>query len=220
MNPHARWPPSARPLRWWMMNVGIDYPPRVARTRPGPSPLSETAPGPADNAALPPPQAAFLPAQLLQPGEIIVLLLKPSPWYILLEPLHSVVAIVVLALTALWLAAAGVLPMSQRDLSVIAVGLVGVRLFWQFLEWLSRIYVLTDQRVVTVRGVLRVQVFETQLKSIQHTNLLFSVRERLVGLGTILFATAGTAFPESAWRMIARPLDVHQKVVQTIQRYR
>jgi uncharacterized membrane protein YdbT with pleckstrin-like domain len=95
-----------------------------------------------------------------------------------------------------------------------------VRLFWQFLEWLSRVYVLTDRRVIRVRGVWRVRVFEALLKNIQHTTVERSMRERLLGLGTIGFATSGTAFTEASWRMVARPLEVHQIVVQTIGRYR
>ena len=81
-------------------------------------------------------------------------------------------------------------------------------------------YVLTDRRVIRIKGVLRVQVFETPLKQIQHTNVFFSVRERLFGLGTLTFATAGTAVIEAMWVMVARPLEIHRKVIQTMQRYR
>jgi len=95
-----------------------------------------------------------------------------------------------------------------------------LRLFWQFLEWLSRVYVLTDRRVVAVAGVLRVRVFEAPLQQVQHTNLLLSLRERLFGLGTVAFATAGTAIAEAYWLMLADPLEVHRKIVQTLNRYR
>ena len=74
--------------------------------------------------------------------------------------------------------------------------------------------------MIRIRGVIRVHVFECQLAQIQHTNLLFSLRERVFGLGTIGFATAGTAAAEVFWLMIARPLDVHQLLVQTLNRYR
>lgn len=164
--------------------------------------------------------AGLLPADLLQPGEIIILLLKPSPWYILLAPLATITAMVILVLLTAQLNNWMSIGISQRDLFLLGVALVGVRLFWQFLEWLSRIYVLTDRRVIRVKGVLRVQVFETPLKTIQHTYALFSLRERLFGLGTMAFATAGTAFIEATWEMVARPLQVHKQIVQTLERYR
>ena len=162
----------------------------------------------------------LVPAQLLQPGEIIVLLIKPSPWFIVLGALRALATVLVLLLAALWLRETGTLGVARRDLILIAIGLIVVRLTWQFLEWISRVYVLTDRRVIRVKGVIRVQVFETALKHVQHTDTLFSLRERLFGLGTIAFSTAGTAAPEAYWVMVAEPLDVHRKVVEALNRYR
>lgn len=175
------------------------------------------------DAALPPNIRAntLLPAELIQPGEIIILLLKPSPWFILLESLRSVAVVVagiILALAATnFFAGLGV---RRRDLAAVAVVILGVRLFWQFLEWLGRVYVLTDRRIIRVRGVIRIQVFEAQLKQIQHTVTSFSARERLFALGTIGFATAASGMVEVQWRMIDHPLEVHQAVIKALNRYR
>ena len=165
--------------------------------------------------------ATMLPPQLLQGGEIIVLLIKPSPWFIVLESLGSLAVLAIFLACGMTLVNAGFIGRSQLDLLIAGVGLAALlRLFWQFLEWISRVYVLTDQRIVRVKGVLRVEVFETSLKNIQHTTTVFSIRERLFGLGTIGFATAGTANHEAAWAMVARPLEVNQIVVETMNRYR
>ena len=166
--------------------------------------------------------ATMLPAQLLQPGEIIVLLIKPSPLYILLAPLKTLImlllftVVLVFANTYLF----DYTGVRNREWVLLGAVLISLRLAWQFVEWLSRVYVLTDQRVIRVRGVLRVSVFECRLTQIQQTDLTYSIRERLFGLGTIGFATAGTAFTDAFWTMIANPLEVHQKVVATINRYR
>ena len=182
---------------------------------------AEDATGEADQDVIAARAAAMLPAELLQPHEIIILLLKPSPWFIVLAPLKTLVTLAILTLLG-WLAAGMYVggPVAQRDVVVLGIALIGFRLFWQFLEWLSRVYVLTDQRMIRVRGVLRVQVFECQLKQIQHTEASFSIRERVFALGTIAFATAGTALAEVYWSMLARPLEVHQRIVQTLRRYR
>lgn len=166
------------------------------------------------------PAATLLPEKLLQPGEIIVLLKKPSPWYIVLGSLGSLATIGVVLLATSVLSSNLDLGLGRSDLTLAAVCLAGVRLFWQFLEWLSRIYVLTDRRVVGVFGVLRVHVFECQLKKIQHTTAYYSIRERLFGLGTIGFTTAGTAFTETYWQMVAKPMELHQQVIQAMNRYR
>ena len=164
--------------------------------------------------------AALLPEELLQPGELIVLMIKPSPWYILLGSLRALVIIVVLAMAISSLAQYDLINISRQDVILAAAGLIIVRLFWQSLDWLCRVYVLTDRRIIRVKGVVRVEVFEANLKQIQNTTSYFSLRERLFGLGTIGFATAGTGTYEAYWLMIGRPLHVHQTVVQTLERYR
>ena len=68
-------------------------------------------------------------------------------------------------------------------------------------------------------GVLRVSVFQTDLRKIQHTSVFTRVRERVFGLGTIGFATAGSDVFEAFWVMVAQPFAVHKIVVETIQKY-
>ena len=165
--------------------------------------------------------STMLPAELLQGGEIIVLLLKPSPWSILIRSFRSLVGLAIIVALLFWMRNNSYFTVvGRRDLLFLGCGLGTLYLFWQFLEWLSRVYVLTDRRVIRVKGVVRVQVFEAQLRRIQHTDTTFSFPERLLGLGTISFATAGTGGIEASWRMIANPLDVHQTVVRTLNRYR
>lgn len=164
--------------------------------------------------------ATMIPAQLLQPGEIIVLLLKPHPLYILLSPLKTLTVMSLFTLLGVLIARdAGAYDLAQ-NIVIAGFLLISARVFWQFLEWLSRVYVMTDQRVITVAGVLRVRVIDSPLSNITHSELFFSLRERFFALGTLGFNTAGTAFTEAYWVMVAKPLEVHAKVVQTLKRYR
>ena len=164
--------------------------------------------------------AALLPAELLDPDEIIILLIKPSPWYILLTSLGTLGVVALGVIATIMLDRAGVLPILRRDAILFLTAIAGLRLFWQFLEWLSRVYVLTDRRVIRVKGVVRVHVFEAALKRIQHTNTYFSLAERLLGLGSIGFFTAGTGQAEAYWLMLTDPLTIHQTLVKTLRRYR
>ena len=41
---------------------------------------------------------------------------------------------------------------ARNDLILAAAGVAAIRLFWQFLEWLSRIYVLTDHGIIRLAG--------------------------------------------------------------------
>jgi len=164
---------------------------------------------------------AMLPAELLQPGEIIILLIKPSPLFILLVPLRFIAVVLLCALLAAQLQSRGInIGMDRHDLIVVTLAIIGLRLFWQMLEWLSHVYVLTDQRIIRVMGVLSVQVFECPLQKIQQTDLILPLIQRLFWLGSIGFATAGTATHEAYWLMVAKPLEVHQKIIETLRRYR
>ncbi|MEM6551576.1 MAG: PH domain-containing protein [Planctomycetota bacterium] len=176
--------------------------------------------------------ATLLPADLLDGGELVLMVVKPSPWYIVLAALRPLawIAVVTVGLVTLnnavvdlgWLGLGERrLPrvVDSRDLILLGFGVGGARLFWQLLEWLSRVYVLTDRRVIRVKGVLTVQVFQCTLAKLQQTDLVFTVRERLFGLGTIGFSTAGTGLREAFWVMLAKPLEVHKAVVEAMRRY-
>lgn len=158
-------------------------------------------------------------AQLVDEDETIILLLRPSLLYI---PLASLGALVLIALITFVLAYMSRLAwVGWNDVMAFGFGasLMVVRLGWQSLEWYSRLYILTDRRIIRRMGVLRVAVFETKLKNIQHTGVFRSVRERMVGLGTIGFATSGSDVFEAFWVMIDRPFQIHRVVVRTLEKY-
>jgi membrane protein YdbS with pleckstrin-like domain len=160
-----------------------------------------------------------LPAELIRDDEIILLILRPSMWYILLSCTTSLALIAIVALALAWLSA---LPWSTwSDFHAIELGfaLAAVRLSWQTLEWWNLLYVLTDRRVIRRAGVLRVFIFEAALNRIQHTVVVRGMLERIIGLGTIGFATAGSDTFDAFWIMIRHPFKVHRTVVDAIRRY-
>lgn len=159
-------------------------------------------------------------SNLVRDDEIIILLLRPSLLFIVLVPLGSIMALLIVTL-ALALLAAKVswIGWNEQQAYMLGFTLICLRLGWQTLEWINRVYILTDQRIITRSGVLRVSVFEAQLKRIQHTSMFMRLRERVFGLGTIGFATAGSDMLDSFWIMLRHPFAVHRTIVETIQRY-
>lgn len=168
-------------------------------------------------------------------GELIILRIKPSLWMLV-----SGLVLPWTAGLALWL---GLLDLPVRMLvgaggnslphvtvlgwtlpSVLArfglllvllcLGLTG----WRLAEWWSRSYVLTDRRVVTQSGVFRQSTIDAPLRKIQHVSVHRGVEDRALGIGTLVFATAGIG-GEFAWRLISRP---HQRLVivrETVDRF-
>ncbi|MCK4871565.1 MAG: PH domain-containing protein [Phycisphaerales bacterium] len=164
-------------------------------------------------------EARTLPARLLDDGELVILMLRPHPLFVLLHPLGSLTGLAVLTVVAWWIIRLS--PTGPGGGLMLTVGgsLILLRLIWSCLEWYNRVYVLTDRRVIRRRGVLRVSLFQAPLRRIQHLTMYFSIRERLFGIGTIGFATAGTGIPEAYWVMVRQPLTVHRRIQETIDKY-
>jgi membrane protein YdbS with pleckstrin-like domain len=161
----------------------------------------------------------MLPADLIHDDEIIILLLRPSMLYVPLAALSGLGLIAVLTLALAYMARLPWVGWTDSHAFMLGLGLAALRLGWQALEWWSRLYVLTDRRIIRRMGVLRVAVFQTPLKNIQHISVFRRVRERLFSLGTIGFATAGSDVYEAFWVMVNQPFAVHKVVSETMERY-
>ncbi len=160
-----------------------------------------------------------LPAGLVDDDEVVLLLLRPSMLYIPLASLGGLLVIAVVTLALMYLGR--LVGMAGTDTVAFGLGVAGgvARLAWQGLEWWSRLYVLTDRRVLRRKGVLRPTVFEARLRDIQHTSVFQHLRERTFGLGSIGFASAGSEVFDAFWVMIRQPFAVHRTVVEAIERY-
>ena len=167
-----------------------------------------------------PAEGVALPENLLRGDETIILLLKPHPLYVVLSCVGTLALLGAVAFVAIWLQRSlGREALHEQAILGVCLLLGAFRLSWQLLEWVGRTYVLTDRRVIRIMGVLRVRLFQAELRRLQHTQVLWSVRERLFGLGTISFSTAGPQVIEAQWVMIADPAAVHQQILQAIERY-
>ncbi len=159
--------------------------------------------------------------QVLQDGETVILALRPSPWFILVDGSWVYFASIFVALLLAWLAhqpwSPVILPESQ--IFPLLATVLSIRIVWKFLDWANRVYVLTDQRIMRRRGVIQYSLIEAPLDRIQHSAIFTRVVERVLGMGTIGFATAGSGRFEVIWEMIANPLEIHRRVNDAIERY-
>jgi hypothetical protein len=161
--------------------------------------------------------AGAVPTHLLNEGEQIILAIKPSLWFIVF---HSAPRIIILGLFLIGLKAffpTDTFDSWSRTIYQIISLLILAQLVASTLQWISRLYVLTDRRIMRIRGVFSIEIFECLLVKIQNTYLTLAWYERLLGLGSIFFATAGTAGIEAAWTNINQPLDVHELVRKAIR---
>lgn len=163
---------------------------------------------------------SIVPESLLDGGEVVHFAIKPAPWFILLVSLRWILAAAMVACLA-WMDV--VAPYYRMFALQAAVLIAAARLGWAAMEWVSRLYVLTNRRAMSIRGVTKVEVFECALDRIQNTYLVLSPPERLARVGTVAFQTAAAssgAGGTGTWRMVAKPLEVHEQLLTAIHRAR
>jgi len=164
--------------------------------------------------------ARYVPAE-----ERVLLATRPHWLYVPLTPLMSVVLILGASVGTWKLHQYFADQVGRGDRALytnlyewaaIAAGagvlIVFLRLVWQTLEWRSRLYILTNKRVIRVAGVLRQHVADAPLRNVQHLTVYRSLRERAFGLGTVGINTSGTAFTEMFWLMQSNPQQVMAEI--------
>jgi uncharacterized membrane protein YdbT with pleckstrin-like domain len=94
----------------------------------------------------------------------------------------------------------------------IAVVIAGLTLLIGFLRRVGTKYLLTTQRLRISRGILRKNVQETRLERVQNVNYNQGILDRMFGVGTVDFDTAGSDDSEFRFEWINSPEDVVRAV--------
>ena len=150
------------------------------------------------------------PAKLLNPGEEVALDLRPH-WKFLGAPACAVVA----------MAAGSVFALGQgvprlADLA-LAAALV-LCLLWlagRWLRWASSSFVVTSQRLVVRRGVLRRTAREILLDRLTDISSSQTLLDRLLRCGDVLVESPGRDSPE-VFKDLPRPAAVRNLICQLV----
>lgn len=102
----------------------------------------------------------------------------------------------------------------------VAFATVLIRVVWEFLWRACARYELTATHVRATHGVFSRFTVEIPLENIQHSVLSKRLTERLAGVGTLGFASAGTDAVEATWLMVDEPEQVLDRVRTAISRSR
>lgn len=161
--------------------------------------------------------ATLFTSHILQDGEIVLLILKPSAWYILVSPMRFLAAVLIFVIAGVLL---GGRLEGKNLLYFIDIGifLITGRLMWATLQWMGQVYVLTDRRILTLSGIFTIDVFDCPLRKVARTRIAYTTRERVFRLGTIQIIPTADDMPDSHWQMVAKPTEVHEMLVATINK--
>lgn len=162
-------------------------------------------------------KAVPLPLELLDGGELVILAIKPSLWFVLFDSMKWLAACAVVLLGAA-LAGGRLEWVSYAALAEGTVLVVACRLGVAVLRWVSRFYVLTNRRILRLHGVLKAHVLDLPLTDVLNTRVTRSWPERWAAVGTLRFACQQAERHDPTWHNIAEPDAVHAQVRRAIER--
>ena len=139
---------------------------------------------------------------------------RPS-WRALMSFYAGGIGLAVLVLLILGLLA-GEWPLA----AAIAAALAVLTLLIGYLRRVSTKYLITNQRLRISRGIVRRHVQETRLERVQNVNYQQSVLDRMLGVGTVDFDTAGTDDSEFRFEWVDGPEQVVRAVDHAIEEAR
>jgi uncharacterized membrane protein YdbT with pleckstrin-like domain len=114
----------------------------------------------------------------------------------------------------------GVLADSWATAVVIAAVIAGLTLLIGFLRRVSTKYLVTNQRLRISRGIVSRKVQETRLERVQNVNYEQGVIDRVLGVGTVDFDTAGTDDSEFRFVWVNGPEEVVRAVDHAVEEAR
>ena len=158
--------------------------------------------------------ATLLTRHILRDGELVLLILKPSLWFIVFAAMRFAAVVLIGVIAAkLWMPGHAAVRVAEAGAFLIAG-----RIMWAVLQWMGRLYVLTDLRVLRLSGVFSVDIFDCPLRKVSHARMYRTFRERMLRLGSIEIVPADSTCPPGEWRTIKRPAEVLDTIQATVRR--
>jgi uncharacterized membrane protein YdbT with pleckstrin-like domain len=125
-----------------------------------------------------------------------------------------------IGVAALVLVVVGLVADSWGTAIVIAAVIAGLTLVVGYLRRIGTKYLITTQRLRISRGLVRKHVQETRLERVQNVNYQQGVLDRVLGVGSVDFDTAGTDDSEFRFEWVNEPEEVVRAVDRAVEEAR
>lgn len=162
------------------------------------------------------PFSMLISRHLFQDGEIVELAMRPSLWWIFFSSLHALLIAAAIILAGFTFC--DFLPGHRGWYLEIGVLIALTRLMWATIKWSSRLYVLTNMRVMTISGVFNVTAQEIPLRRLARVRNISALRERLLWLGSLELIPLDENFAITSWVTIRRPREVKKRIRAAMER--
>jgi uncharacterized membrane protein YdbT with pleckstrin-like domain len=125
-----------------------------------------------------------------------------------------------IGVAAIVLVVVGLLADSWGTAIVIAAVIAALTLVVGYLRRIGTKYLITTQRLRISRGLVRKNVQETRLERVQNVNYQQGVLDRVLGVGSVDFDTAGTDDSEFRFEWVNHPEEVVRAVDRAVEEAR
>jgi uncharacterized membrane protein YdbT with pleckstrin-like domain len=125
-----------------------------------------------------------------------------------------------IGVAAVVLVVVGLLADSWGTAIVIAAVIAALTLVVGYLRRIGTKYLITTQRLRISRGLVRKAVQETRLERVQNVNYQQGVLDRVLGVGSVDFDTAGTDDSEFRFEWVNHPEEVVRAVDRAVEEAR
>lgn len=149
--------------------------------------------------------------------EIIQFTTKPSPWFIALASANWILGLTAVggalafAVGGQWSWQIAVVFQLLACVGVLRIGIATA-------QWASKLYILTNRRVLRFRGIMRVDVAECPLNKVSGVALTVMWHQRPLGLGTIRMRPAEADGDLVVWEHLPHAQDVHERLLRAIRK--
>ncbi len=161
---------------------------------------------------------AAVPAALLNEGEMVILALKPSVWFIAFSAWPSVVLAAALAATAYFAEHAASIDIRPQLVLPLCGLIVLLQLLVGCCQWIGRLYVLTNVRVMRVKGVFKLQLYQCPLRRLEKVILHHGSLGKFCGVGSLFFLSDQEHAGDASWLHVAKPAEVYEVVADAVRR--
>ena len=125
-----------------------------------------------------------------------------------------------IGVAALVLVVVGLLADSWPIAIAIAAVIAALTLVVGYLRRIGTKYLITTQRLRISRGLVRKHVQETRLERVQNVNYQQGVLDRMLGVGSVDFDTAGSDDSEFRFEWVNHPEEVVRAVDRAVEEAR
>lgn len=173
---------------------------------------------PAERADLVLEAADLVPAERLEDGEVVILAVKPSRWLALLVSWPVVVVAAVVTGAAYAAARLWAVALNDEMVALLCSAAACTRVTVGCFQWLGRLYVLTNRRVMRFSGVFRQDCRHCPLKDVREVHPSATLAERLFAVGSLLFELRDDRRRGGHWMHLSDPREVLRIVEEARRR--